>query len=61
MRLVSRLLLGLWRELLVTLDMTFPGWSARVRPPAEDPFGGPLSAESLNYWLHAERVRRDRE
>jgi hypothetical protein len=58
---LARLLLALWRELLVTLDTITPGWSARVRPPAEDPFGGALSSESLNYWLHAERVRRDRD
>ena len=61
MRLLARLLLALWRELLVTLDTVKPGWQARVRPPADDPFGGPLSTESLTYWLHAERVRRDRQ
>lgn len=59
--LVARLLLLAWRELLATLDSVKPGWQATVRPPARDPFDGPLSSESLRYWLHAERVRRTRD
>lgn len=58
---MRRLLVILWRELLATLDALKPGWQADVRPPAPDPFGGPLSPESLHYWTQADRVRRGRD
>ena len=45
-------------ELLQTLDVVFPGWSQRREDPAEH---GALSADSLTYWLTAERCRRTRD
>lgn len=55
-----RLLQGAWRALLSFVDEVRPGWSEQVEP-RHNAFGGPLSAESLNYWLCAERARRIRD
>lgn len=57
---MTAFLLACWRALLAFVDEVRPGWSEPPQPAANE-FGGPLSPESLNYWLHAERVRRDRD
>jgi hypothetical protein len=55
---MQKLYLRVLFELLHTLDVVFPGWSQRREDPAEH---GALSADSLTYWLTAERCRRTRD
>lgn len=45
------------REVLITIDTTWPGWSL-PRPACRNEFGGPVSAESLLYRTRNQRQRR---
>jgi len=59
-RALGRLLLRVLRATLSLFDEVRPGWSQPAESRSNE-FGGPLSVESLNYWLTDERCRRSRD